>query len=959
MDSPSRSHRTPFLGRATLALTFFIVTAMAIVSPAPQALAGVKPPVVKLDYEKYTLPNGLEVILREDHRLPMVAVNTWYHVGPANETAGKTGFANLFEHMMFQSSGHVGEDQFWKYMEGAGASFINGTTDFDRTNYMEDVPSNQLETALWLESDRMGFLLDKINDTSLANQQDVVRNERRQSVENPPYQLVEEEMWHNLFPKGHPYYAAVIGSHEDVQSAKVDDVKAFFRQYYCPNNASLVIVGDIDKVATKKMVEKYYGSIPRGKAVPAITATTPPITSERRLTVPDKITLSRVYMAWITSPIFKPGDAEAIVTSQILGGGKASRLYKSLVYEQRLCQDITVSQQSLSLGSIFQITATVKPDKTPEEVEKAIDAELAKYMASGPTAEEVAATQNSIYSGTVTSLENLGGFSGVADRLNEYNQHMKDPGYLNKDLARFAAVTPEASKKFANDQLQKNARVVVYAVPGDKRLPPDPAAPPKPAEEASKVVSGEPWRNTVPSPGPANMAQLPSAKRSELPNGMALYVVESHSLPVVAANMVFRSGSAADPADLPGLAGFTAAMLDEGTSKRDALQIANEVYALGATLNTGTQTDGSNASVRALKQNAAAAMSILSDVVLNPAVPDKEVERIRNDRMTALMQQRDQPWPTALRVMNACLFGPSHPYGHTQLGTSDAIKKITRDDLMKLYSSTFSPKNAALIVVGDVTEAEAKKLATDAFGSWKGNATPATLPAAGTMVTSRAVIVDKPGNNQTMLLAGQMGVKRSDPDYEKLDVMNTVLGGLFSSRINLNLREDKGYSYGAFSFIGQNRGVGPLMAGAAVRGDVTGPSIEEILKEVTKIRDSGVTPDELKLAKESIVRSLPANFETTGSTAGTMASIYLYDLPLDYYQTLPGRINAITTNDVLDVAKKHLVPERMVVVAVGDRSKIESQITKLNLGTIAYRDADGKEMAAGTGASSSSPGGSN
>jgi zinc protease len=456
-------------------------------------------------------------------------------------------------------------------------------------------------------------------------------------------------------------------------------------------------------------------------------------------------------------------------------------------------------------------------------------------------------------------------------------------------------------------------------------------------------------------------AQLPSAKRVDLPNGLALYVVEAHDLPIVAANLVFRSGSAADPAGLPGLAGFTASMIDEGTTKRDALQIANEVYALGASLSTGTQTDGSNASIRSLKQNAPASLSILSDIVENPAFPDKEVERVRNDRLTALMQQRDQPWPTALRVMNACLFGPTHPYGHTALGTEESLKKMSRADLMGLFKSTFSPKNAALILVGDVTLAEAKKLATDAFGSWKGDATAAATPPAGTTANSRVVIVDKPGSNQTMLLAGQMGVKRSDPDYEKLDVMNTVLGGLFSSRINMNLREDKGYSYGAFSFIGQNRAVGPLMAGAAVRGDATGPSIEEILKEVAKIKDGGITADELKLAKESIVRSLPANFETTSSTAGTMSGIYLYDLPLDYYQTLPGRMDAIQASDVADVAKRHLVPDRMVVVAVGDRAKIEPQISKLNLGAIAYRDADGKEVASASsgGGTGSSPSGSN
>jgi zinc protease len=936
--------------RAPMALSLLL----ALVLVPAVALAGVKPPQVTLSYEKYTLPNGLEVILHEDHRLPLVAVNTWYHVGPANEVAGRTGFAHLFEHMMFQSSGHVGEDQYWKFMEAAGASFINGTTDFDRTNYMEDVPANQLETALWLESDRMGYLLDTLDGPSLANQQDVVRNERRQSIENAPYQIVEEEMWHMLFPKGHPYYAWVIGSHEDVQAAKLEDVKSFFRSYYAPNNASLVIAGDIDKAKVKALVEKYYGSIPRGEPVPVITATTPPITAERRATVTDKITLPRVYMAWLTPTILTPGDAQAGVAADILGGGKASRLYKSLVYTKRICQDVSVQQQSYALASVFQISATVKPGHTPDEVEKAINDELASFIQTGPTADEVAATQNSIYSGVVTSLENLGGFSGVADRMNQYNQHVKDPGYLTKDLARFEAVTPEAVKQFAAQSLKNDARVVVYAVPGDKKLPPDPPAPPAPAKSQAKIESKEPWRNTPPAAGAEIQAKLPSPKKLALPNGLTVYVVESHRLPVVSANLVLRSGSAADPTDLPGLAGYTAAMLDEGTTKRDALALADQTHALGATLVTGSQPDGSSAGVRSLKQNAAAAIDILSDIALRPSFPDQEIERIRNDRLTTLMQQRDQPWPTGIRVMNACLFGPTHPYGHTQIGTQASIEKTKRDDLLKFYQSTYSPKNAALILVGDLTESEAKKLATDAFGSWKGTATAAAVPPTGTTVNSRIVIVDKPGSVQTVVLAGQLGVKRSDPDYEKLDLMNTVLGGLFSSRINLNLREDKGYSYGAFSFVGQNRGVGNFLAGASVRGDVTGPSVTEVLKEVTKIRDGGVTADELRMAKESTTRSLPANFETTFSTAGTLAGIYMYDLPLDYYQTLPSRLASITTDDVAAVAKKHLTPERMVVVTVGDRSKIEPQLVKLNLGSMAYRDADGKEISGTTG--SAAPG---
>jgi zinc protease len=922
--------------------------ALALVAGAPAASAkdaGVKPPQVQLDFEKYTLPNGLDVILREDHRLPLVAVNVWYHVGPANEAAGRTGFAHLFEHMMFQSSGHVGEDQIWKYLEGAGASFINGTTDFDRTNYMEDLPSNQLELALWLESDRMGFLLDKITPASLANQQDVVRNERRQSIENAPYQLVEESMWHTMFPKGHPYYAWVIGSHEDVQAAKLEDVKDFFKHYYCPNNASLVIVGDIDKVKTKEMVAKYFGTIARGEPVPAIAATTPPITSERRISMTDKVTLPRVYMSWITSPIFKPGDAEATVAADILGGGRASRLYKALVYSQQIAQDVSVSQNSYQLGSAFQISVTVKPGHTVEEVEAAINAELATFTAQGPTDAEVAAAQNAIYSGIVTGLENYGGFEGVANRLNQYNQFFRDPGYLNQDLARFAAVTPEGVKKFAQEQLGTNQRVVAYAMPGDKVIPSDPAAPPKPAADSTQVVSGEPWRNDVPKPGPVPAAKLPRAKKFALQNGLTVYLVEANHLPIVSANVVFRSGSSRDPLGLSGLAGFTAAMLDEGTAKRDAMAIADEIHSLGATLATNSQVDGSGASTRALKANALPALSILADVVTAPAFPEKEIERVRNERLTALLQQRDAPFPTAMRVMNACLFGPSHPYGHTALGTEAALKKITRSDMENLYKNTYSPKNAALILAGNLTEAEAKKLAQDSFGRWKGDATPSVLPPDGVMTNSRVVVVDKPGSNATALLVGQFGVARSNPDYEKLDVMNTVLGGLFSSRINLNLREDKGYSYGAFSFIGQNRGVGPFMAGAQVRGDVTGPSAQELLKEVTKMRDGGVTSEELSLAKESITRPLPANFETTASTAGTMAQLYLFDLPLDYYETLPARVDAITTADVAAVAKKYLTPERMVVVAVGDRKSIEPQLQTLNIGAVAIRDADGNEVA--------------
>ena len=928
-----------------------VLAGLTVLGPAASApgAATSAPPRVELGFEKYTLPNGLEVILREDHRLPIVAVNLWYHVGPANETAGRTGFAHLFEHMMFQGSGHVGDDQHFKLLEGAGASMINGTTDFDRTNYMEDIPSNQLELALWLESDRMGFLLDRLDQPKLSNQQDVVRNERRQSVENQPYGLVEEELFHQLFPQGHPYYANVMGSHEDIQAARLDDVKDFFRRYYAPNNASLAIVGDIDVARTKALVEKYFGSIPRGPAVPAVDAKTPPIASERRAVVKDKVELPRVYLAWITPSIFEPGDAEADLTARILGGSKASRLYKSLVFDKKIAQAVTANQQSLRLGSVFQISATAKPGHTAEELEKAIDAELASYAANGPTAEELAAAQNALYSSTVLSLENYGSFGGVANRLNLYNHFLHDPGYLNHDLARYAALTPASLKAFAAAHLQPAHRVVVYGVPGEKALPPNPPAAPAAAAAAAPAPppSREPWRNEVPKPGPTPKATLPAARSFLLPNGLTVYWIESHALPIVAGQLVVRSGSAADPAGLPGLAAFTAAMLDEGTKTRDALAIAAQLEGLGANLTTGSNFDGSYVTFDVLKPNAEQALAIVSDVALGPTFPEKDVERVRGDRLTTLLQLRDSPFQIAFRVMYPALYGPGHPYGHTPLGSEEALKKITRDDLAAFYRASYAPANAALVLAGDLTEAEARRLATQAFGGWSGQAVAVPAPPAPTSIPERVVLVDMAGAPQTAIGIVQLGVKRSDPDFERLNVMNTILGGLFSSRVNLNLREKHGYTYGAFSSLVETRGVGPLFVGSAVRADVTGASVREMLNEAQGMTQAEVTPDELALAKDSIARSLPALFETTRSAVGTVGSLFLFELPPDYYAGLPGRLASMTAAEVFAATRRHLAPDRMLVVAVGDRAQAEPQIGGLQLGSVAYRDRDGKTIAGG------------
>jgi zinc protease len=547
------------------------------------------------------------VILSQKRGLPMVAVNLWYHVGPANEEKGRTGFAHLFEHMMFQSSKHVPPDSHIRLLEAAGASDLNGTTDYDRTNYFETVPSNQVELALWLESDRMGYLLDKVDQAALSNQQDVVRNERRQSVENEPYGLAEETLTQTLFSAGHPYFGNVIGSHEDIQAAKLDDVKNFFRQYYAPNNASLAIVGDFEPAQMKALVQKYFGTLKRGPAVPPIKAETPKITSERRTVVNARVELPRVYMAWLTSPILKPGDADADIAATILGGGRSSRLYKKLVYEKQIAQDVTAQQYSLMLGSIFQIQATARPGHTVEELEKALEEELSTFRSKPAERSEIERARNMIETNIIGGLERLGGFGGIADRLNSYNHYLKNPDYLQQDIQRYRAVNTSTLQTFARDQLAPTARVVMHVVPGQPAAQPQVATPPasKAAEgEGSESINAdEPWRNEMPKPAAGRPLQLATPVSETLPNGLTLILNERRGLPMVAANLVLRTGSDANPLDKPGLANFTAAMLDEGTATRNALQIADEVAQLGASLGISSSMDATTLSVRSLSKN--------------------------------------------------------------------------------------------------------------------------------------------------------------------------------------------------------------------------------------------------------------------------------------------------------------------------------------------------------------------
>jgi zinc protease len=902
-----------------------------------------------IPYEKYTLANGLVVILSEDHRLPLVSTNIWYHVGPANELPGRTGFAHLFEHMMFEGSKHVPGNAHIRYLEAAGASDFNGTTDFDRTNYFETIPSNQLELALWLESDRMGYLPDKLDQASLTNQQDVVRNERRQSIENSPYGIVEEGVYHLLFPKSHPYHADVMGSHADIQAAKLEDVRNFFKLYYAPNNASLAIVGDFDPAQAKQLVEKYFGPLKRGAPVPKISVVTPPIPAERRAVIHDQVELPRVYMAWLTSPVFKPGDADADLASDILGGGKSSRLYKKLVYEKQIALDVSATQQSLSLGSVFEVVVTARPGHTAAEMEKAVDEELASFRKSGPTPVELERARNGVETGMIQGLERLGGFGGVADRLNEYNHYLGNPGYFPQDVQRYETASTESIRAFAQAQLKPTARVVVYGIPGKPDLGPDVPTPQnqQKGQQEGKSTGGEsvnadaPWRENAPKAGPARPINLPEPDIFKLSNGLTVYYHYRAGLPVVAADLVFNTGSGANPVEKPGLASFTANMLQQGTETRNAIQIADEAALLGTALSTGAGVDSSSVGASSLTKNFSGVLDLVSDVVLHPTFPPDEVERHRASQLAAFADERSDPDAILARTGVSALFGPHSPYGYENAGTEPSVKAMMREDLLSFWKAHYLPNNAVLVVSGNIPVADLKALAEAKFGVWKSGEVAVPQMAAAEPAKAKIIIVDRPGAQQTMLRLIEPGVDRSTPDYPALEVMNSELGGLFSSRINLNLREEHGYTYGAASFFVYHRSLGYFGAGGGIRTDVTAPAVTEILKEIRRMIDTPMTPEELSLAKDSQSRSLPGIFETNGGEAGALSEIFVFHLPQDYFSHLPDQLNAVTAEDAEAVAKKYLHPGQLILVCVGDRAKIEPELVKLDLGQIEIRDADG------------------
>ena len=893
-----------------------------------------------INIKEYQLKNGLRVVLHQDKSTPIVAVNLWYHVGSKNEVTGRTGFAHLFEHMMFQGSKNF-DSSFVTPLQEAGGR-VNATTDEDRTYYYDIMPSNFLELALYMEGDRLSGLLEAMTQEKLDNQRDVVKNEKRERLDNVPYNSVFERSQDLMYPKGHPYNWLAIGSMEDLSAASLDDVKTFFRQYYVPNNTILVLSGDFDEAQARGWIEKYFGGLKRGAEIKRPNPTMPKLNGEVRKTYEEAVPLPRLYIYWHSSPRFSTDEAAMDILSRILGNGRTSRLQSNLVFGKEIAQTAFSGNNTLEYGGIFQLQITARPGKTLDELEKEANTEIERLKNEPPTAEEMNRAINSIESQRIFGLQTV---NGKGAQLSAYTGYLKKTNYFQADLDRYRKVTPADVQRVAKQYLTNN-RLVINYLPGKGNAPRINPEANRPTSLKDKEVDAAKLAEQtarLPKPGPDPKLTLPPIEKAKLSNGLEVWMVQQNELPIISMELVSKSGATFEPEGKNGVASLTASLLDDGTKKRSAVEITNQLQSIGAFLNSGTGWDSTTVSMQTLTKHLDSALDIYADVVTNPAFPESEFESLRRRTLGGLLQQKAIPGLIANKVYNQVLYG-NHPYGKSLSGDEQTLKALTRDDLIKYYEATYRPGNSTLIVVGDVSKNSLLPKLEKAFANWKGgNASNNNLPNPQTRDKTGVYLIDKPGAPQSVVSIGQVGVARDNPDYFAIQVMNAILGGS-GGRLYLNLRETKGYTYGASSGFSYRRGAGPFSASANVQTAVTKESIQEFIKELNGIRGAiPVTEKELNAHKQRMIRIYPGNFETVGDISNQLSNLVVYGLPDSYFNDYIAKVNAVTINDVNRVANKYLDPAKMAIVVVGDRKEVEPKLKELGY-SITILDADGKPV---------------
>ncbi len=915
----------PLLLRAAL-----LLGSIALIQP-PHPLVAQKSTPVTLDipFRRFVLPNGLTVIVHEDHKAPIVAVNVWYHVGSKNERPGRTGFAHLFEHLMFNGSENYDKD-FFGPLEQAGATDMNGTTNEDRTNYFENVPTNALDLVLWLESDRMGHLTGAISQPKLEEQRGVVQNEKRQG-ENEPYGKVWDFLTPKLYPSNHPYSWTTIGSMEDLDAAKLPDVKDWFATYYGAANAVVVVAGDIDVQTAKQKVEQYFGDIPAGPPVARQQAWIAKRTGSQRGVMQDRVPQARIYKVWNVPGWGTPEADYLTLLSDVLSSGKSSRLYKRLVYDDQTATDVSAYVDMREIGGLFVIEATARPGVELARVEKAVDEEVRRLLAGGPTSAELSRVKTQYRAGFIRGVERIGGFGGKSDVLAQGEVFAGRPDFYQVRLNRVRQATTTKLTGTARQWLTDG----VYTL----------EVHPYPEFQTASAAAD---RSKLPVPGTPAEAKFPELERATLSNGLKIVLARRPSIPQVRFDLVLDAGFAADKSAIPGTASMTLAMMDEGTTRRNAIQISDELAQLGANLSTGSRLDVSSVSLEALKENLDPSLAVYADVVLHPSFPRQDFERLKKQRLAQIQQEKADPVGLALRVFPGLLYGPGHAYANpwTGSGTEESTGRLKREDLIRFHDTWFKPNHATMVVVGATTMAEIRPRLERLFAGWK----PGDVPAKSIATVEQqprplVYLMDRPGSLQSVIIAGNLAPPKANPNEVAIQTMNGVLGSDFSSRVNMNLREDKHWAYGAYTFFRDARGQRPFIAYAPVQTDKTKEAVVELDKELRGIvKDRPIEPAELSRAQASLTLTLPGSWETMGALSGAITDILSYGLDDRYYDTFAQKVRSQTIQSLTQVAAEVVHPDQLIWVIVGDRSKIEPGIRELKLGEIRLIDSNGKPL---------------
>ncbi|MDD9890887.1 MAG: pitrilysin family protein [Gammaproteobacteria bacterium] len=879
-----------------------------------------------IPFEKFVLDNGLTLIVHEDRKAPIVSVNIWYHVGSKNEPAGKSGFAHLFEHLMFNGSENFNDDYF-QVLERVGATDLNGTTNLDRTNYFQNVPRNALDQVLWMESDRMGHLLGAVDQAKLDEQRGVVQNEKRQG-ENQPYGKVFTAILESVFPYGHPYAHSVIGSMEDLNAASLEDVQEWFQTYYGPNNAVVVIAGDITSEEALAKTEQYFGDIPPSPPIAKHAEWIAKRTGEQRQIMQDRVPQARIYKVW-NIPHSLATDTNLLdLFASILADGKNSRLYNRLVYRDQIATDVAAFIQAGEIASMFIIQATANPADNLEAVEAAIDEEMQQLLTQGPAQEELDRVQTQVRARFIRGIERIGGFGGKSDALARSEVYGGSPDAYRKSLADQQNASVEGIREAANRWLTDGVYVLEvepfprYAATGegvDRSRLPDLETPPD--------------------------VSFPEIQRARLSNGLNIVLAERNAIPTVGIQLMVNAGYAADQLASPGTASLAMNMLDEGTESLSSLEISEALETLGAVLTTGSNLDTSTVTLNALTENLEPSLALFADVILNPSFPQVELERLKQEQLARIQREQTTPIQMAQRVFPKLIYGADHAYGQglTGSGTLDSVRNLERSDLMDFVRAWFKPNNATLIVVGNTDLDTLVPMLEEQFADWSpGDVPEKNVSDVAHQQESKIFLIDRPDSLQSVIYAGHIAPAVEDESEIAIGTMNNILGGSFTSRINMNLREDKGWSYGSRTIMIPTNSQRPFFVQAPVQTDRTADSMQEVINELRGfIDDSPPTREEVQKAQDSQSLRLAGRWETNNSVSGSLREIVRFGYEDDYFDRYADRVRSLNIEDVAEAARGVVRPENMVWLVVGDRSRVEAEIKELGIADIEILDADG------------------